>query len=274
MPEDNGQRTCIVIGAGGFLGSAVVAEAQLRGWRTIAVTRENYAHYRGTPCDLLVNANGNSKKFLARENPPLDFDLSVRSVHAVLHDFKPAMHVHLSTIDVYSDVKNPANNREDSPIDPDRLSPYGFHKLLAEQLVRHYAPGWLVLRLGGFVGPGLRKNSIHDMLSQLPLRVHPDSSYQYQDSRFVASLAFDLPARNCRNQIVNCAGDGLLSLREIAAMIPNYNLAAPPESAPAAPPERYEANIEKLKSLASVPRTRDTVAGFIARVVNGEEALA
>ncbi len=267
----NPQRpVCIVIGAGGFIGSAVVAEAQRRGFETTGITRQNYDQHRGMSCDLLVNANGNSKKFLARENPPLDFDLSVRSVHASLHDFKAVMHVHLSTIDVYSDVKNPANNREDCVIETAKLSPYGFHKLLAEQLVRHFAPQWLVLRMGGFVGPGLRKNSIYDLLKGTPLRVHPDSAYQYLDSRFLAALAFELLAKNCRNEIVNCCGDGLITIREIAALIPGSKL----PDAPAGAPERYEANIEKLKALIAVPRTRDTVANFIARVLAGQEALA
>lgn len=267
----NPQRpVCIVIGAGGFIGTAVVTEAQRRGFETVAVTRQNYDQHRGKSCDQLVNANGNSKKFLARENPPLDFDLSVRSVHATLHDFKAANYVHLSTIDVYSDVKNPANNREDCVIETAKLSPYGFHKLLAEQLVRHYAPRWLVLRMGGFVGPGLRKNSIYDLLKKQPLRVHPDSAYQYLDSRFLASLAFDLPAKGCRNETINCAGDGLISIREIAALIPGSTLPHPP----AGSPERYEANIAKLKSLIAVPNTRDTVANYIARVLAGQEVLA
>jgi len=269
MTNGNGQQKCIVIGSRGFVGSAVVAEARRRGFEVLDIDVHNYEQHRGASCDLLVNANGNSKKFLGRENPALEFDLSVRSVQASLQHFKAALYVHLSTIDVYSDVKDPARNREDSPIDTAALSPYGFHKLLAEQIVRYYAPQWLILRMGGFVGPGLRKNSIYDLLKGAPLYVHPDSAYQYQDSRFLASLAFELPARGCRGEIVNCAGDGLISVRDIAAMIPGSRL--PDE--PAGSPERYEVSIAKLKSLLDVPRTHDNVAKFVADVLAGREKL-
>lgn len=269
MTSDNGQKKCIVIGSRGFVGSSVVAEAKRRGFDVLDIDVHNYEHHRGASCDLLINANGNSKKFLGRENPALEFDLSVRSVQASLQHFKPAFYVHLSTIDVYSDVKNPANNREDSPIETEKLSPYGFHKLLAEQIVRYYAPQWLILRMGGFVGPGLRKNSIYDLLKGAPLYVHPDSAYQYQDSRFLASLAFELPARGCRGEIVNCAGNGLISVREAAAMIPGCKL---PDT-PTGSPERYEVNIAKLNSLLEVPRTRDNVSKFIADVLAGREIL-
>lgn len=264
------QKTCVVLGAGGFIGSAVVAEAERRGFRTVGITRQNYEQHKGTVCDLLVNANGNSKKFLARENPPLDFDLSVRSVHQSLFDFPAAMYVHLSTIDVYSNVTDPAQNHEDAVIDTAKLSPYGFHKLLAEQLVRRYARRWLILRMGGFVGPGLRKNSIYDLLKGAQLRVHPDSAYQYLDSRFLAALAFDLPARGLSGDTVNCAGTGLISVRDIAALIPGAQVPPPPASAP----ERYEVNTAKLRGLVDVPATRDTVSGFIARVLAGQEQLA
>lgn len=270
MTGGDQQPVCIVLGAGGFIGSTVVAEAQRRGFRTLGVTRQNYETHKGTACALLVNANGNSKKFLARENPPLDFDLSVRSVHQSLHDFPADTYVHLSTIDVYSEVMDPAKNHENAPIDTARLSPYGFHKLLAEQLVRHYAKRWLILRMGGFVGPGLRKNSIYDLLKGAQLRVHPDSSYQYLDSRFLASLAFDLPQRGLAGETINCAGSGLISVREIAALIPGAAL--PPM--PAGQPERYEVNTAKLRALVPVPSTRDTVSAFVARVLAGQEQLA
>lgn len=229
------------------------------------VTRANYDVCKGMSCDLLVNANGNSKKFLARENPPLDFDLSVRSVHAALHDFKAGRVVHLSTIDVYSDTRDPANNAEDCVIEEERLSPYGFHKLMAERLVRYYAKSWLVMRMGGFVGPGLRKNSIFDLLHGQPLRVHPDSAYQYLDSRKLAEFVFDLADRVPGNETINCAGDGLISVREIARLIPG---AVPPENV-AAGPERYEVNIRKLAGFVRVPRTAETVANFVSEFLAG-----
>ncbi|MBU4461359.1 MAG: NAD-dependent epimerase/dehydratase family protein, partial [Verrucomicrobia bacterium] len=68
-----GQRTCLVLGAKGFVGSAIAAEAARRGWRVVAVDKEEYAAAVGTSCDLLVNANGNSRKYLAAQDPKLEF---------------------------------------------------------------------------------------------------------------------------------------------------------------------------------------------------------
>ncbi|MCS6771722.1 MAG: NAD(P)-dependent oxidoreductase [Kiritimatiellae bacterium] len=257
----------IVIGAAGFIGSAVAAEAKARGLEVIEVTRESYQP--GLAARWLINANGNSKKFLAREQPALDFDLSVRSVMQSLHDFQYERYCFLSSIDVYDNVSDPAANRETAAIRRDRLSPYGLHKLIAEDLVRAYAPRRLILRMGGFVGPGLRKNSVYDLLKNLPLRVHPDSRYQYLHTRELAAIVLDLLAGAVEDDIWNVAGDGTLSLREIASWIPGAKL---PE--PVGFPEVYDVNIEKLKRWRAVPPTSETVRRFVADVLAGRETLA
>ena len=119
---------CIVLGGKGFVGSAIVAEARSSGFDIIVVDKDEYDAARGTSCSLLINANGNSKKFLGRENPALEFDLSTRSVLRSIHDFPADRYVFLSSMDIYPDVSDPSLNREDSVIDIARQSPYGFHK--------------------------------------------------------------------------------------------------------------------------------------------------
>ena len=266
----NRRRTCVVLGAKGFVGSAVAAEAARRGWDVLAVDREEYDAAKGAACDLLINANGNSRKYLAVQDPMLEFDLSVRSVERALHDFRAGMHVHLSTIDVYPDASGPATTREDAPIEPARLSPYGFHKWLAEQLVAHDAPRWLILRMGGFVGPRLWKNSIHDLLAGVPLRVHPDSEYQYLHTRDLARIVFDLVEAGVEKEIFNVAGDGVISPRAVAAMIPGCDLSGLP---PGLPRERYEINVDKIRARAALPRTVETVREFVQNVLSGKEAI-
>jgi len=210
----------IILGGRGFLGSALCAEAAQRGWEVLPIGRDDYDNYVGTACDLLINADGNSKKYLAEGDPNLDFDLSVRSVARSLHDFHPRLYTYLSSIDVYPNKSNPSYNHEEVPIVPNKISTYGFHKFLAEQLVRHTAPAWIIFRLGGFVGAGLKKNSIYDMLHGQPLRVHPDSRYQYMNSATMAAIVFRLVEGNHVNSIYNLTGEGTVSLREIACLIP------------------------------------------------------
>jgi nucleoside-diphosphate-sugar epimerase len=252
--------SCLILGGKGFVGSAIVAEARARGYDVLSVDKDEYDAAIGTRCDLLINANGNSKKFLARENPALEFDLSVRSVHRALQDFKAARVVHLSTMDVYPDVAAPALNREDTPIDITRLSPYGFHKYLAEQIVRHYAGQWLIFRMAGFVGPGLWKNSIFDLLTGQPLRVHPDSEYQYLNTRDLARAIFTVAEGGATREVFNMAGDGLVSLRQVAGMIPGRTL---DPACLALPRERYEMNVGKVTRICPLPRTEDTIRDFV-----------
>ena len=252
--------TCLVLGGKGFVGSALVAEGRTRGYRVIVVDKDDYEGAMGTPCDVLINANGNSKKFLAREDPALEFDLSVRSVLRSLHDFKALRYVHLSTMDVYPDVADPALNREDVAIDSTRQSPYGFHKYLAEQIVRRYAPHWLVFRMAGFVGPGLWKNSIFDLLNGQPLRVHPDSAYQYLHTSDLARAVFSVMETGADREVFNVTGRGLMSLGDIAALIPGCR---PDPAWNSLPRERYELNIDKISRLYAVPPTVETIRRFV-----------
>lgn len=264
-------KKAVILGGHGFLGSALSAEAKKRGWETVPVNRAEYPQCVGASCDLLINADGNSKKYLAEQNANLDFDRSVRSVSLSLHDIQAKLYVHLSSIDVYSNKNNPACNHEEAVIAPEKLTGYGFHKLLAEQLVRQHAKSWLILRLGGFVGSGLKKNSIYDLLKNQPLRVHPDSRYQYLDTAAMAAIVFQLIESGLHRTIFNLTGDGTVSIREIARLIPGEPLAGAPLDRP---PEHYEINISKIKTIAALPSTHKTVERFIKDAQAGRVQLS
>lgn len=256
----------IVIGAKGFLGSAIVAEANKRKHDVVPVTRQNYNELVGSTCDVLINADGNSKKYLATEDPVKDFELSVFSVIQSLQDFKAQQYIYLSSIDVYSNVSDPRENAENSVIDLPKLSTYGFHKYFAEEIVKHFAQHWLIIRMGGFVGSGQRKNSVYDMLNRKQLYVHPDSEYQYLNTRDLARILLTLIQNGLRNEIINVAGDGTISLSKIAGFIPGYAFPADSYNLKS---ERYEVNIRKLKTHTTVPRTEKTIKSFIENFLAG-----
>lgn len=257
----------LVLGATGFVGSAVVAEAKARGLSVLELGRNNYT--TGLSARWIINANGNSKKYIATEQPAREFDLSVRSVMQSLHDFRFERYCFLSSIDVYDNVRDPAANAECAAIQRERLSPYGLHKLLAEDLVRSYAKQWIILRMGGFVGPGLRKNSIYDLLNGAPLRVHPDSRYQYQHTRAAARIALDFLAEGADRELCNIAGAGTISLREIAEWIPGAQIPAADGQS-----EHYEVNLARLQSKRAVASTRETVQQFVEDVRAGRVTLS
>ena len=265
------KRTCAVLGGRGFVGSAVVREGVSRGWEVTVIGREEYPRLTGRNFDLFVNANGNSRKYLAVREPTREFDMSVASVMRSLHDFAFETYVLLSSIDVYPDCSDPRKNSEDTPIDPRHLSPYGFHKYLAEIIVRRYAAEWMILRMGGFVGPGLWKNSIYDLLRRRPLRVHPDSRYQYLHTRDLARVLFDLLSHGHAGQgVFNVAGTGTISVREVAELIPDCE---PTTIEPGVPLEIYEVNTDRIRTICAVPETRRTVESFVRAVLEDREGI-
>jgi nucleoside-diphosphate-sugar epimerase len=250
-----------VVGASGFVGSAFTRLLNRAGVDLVAVTRDNYLEHAGSPSDVVIEAACNSKKFLADNDPFGEFDLSVTHRLRTLRDFPAALHVHLSSVDVYADLTSAATTREDTPIEPGGPSHYGFHKYLAEQLVGHHARKWLILRLAGMVGPGLRKNPVFDLLHDRPLRIHPDSRYQFMNTNDVAMIAWNLVTSGVCGAVFNVCGQGLVSPREMAELIgrePDLS-----QLAPEVRPRIVDVNTEKLGAIVPLPSTRESVQSYL-----------
>ncbi len=249
-----------IIGGNGFVGSGIRKALELEQHECTIISRDNYQSLIGQSFDVLINANGNSKKYLAASSPKEEFQASVTSVQHPLLDFSYNLFVHCSSVDVYANHEDTSLNTEETVIDVSALSFYGVHKYLAELLVRKYAKRWIILRFGGFVGEGLKKNSIYDMLNNVPLRVHVDSKYQYLPTQAAGETISALLKRNIQNEVFNVCGDGVISLNEIKNLVTGYELAY---SGVEPNPERYEVNINKIKSIVPIPLTRDSVTKFV-----------
>lgn len=248
----------LILGGAGLVGSGFARHCASAGLPHTVITRDNYLQSRGLSCDLLINANGNSRKPLARQSPLEDFDASVRSVRASLLDFPCSLYVHISSCDVYPDCSSAALTREDLPLDPVRQSPYGFHKYLAELCVQHAAPRWLIARCGGFIGPGLKKNAIFDVLGGGPLWLDPASRLQFLHTDAAAAAILRLAASAPANQIYNVCGRGTIAIQEVIDA-----LGAPVPVQPASPAVHYEVNIHKALALVNLPDTRAAVLDFV-----------
>jgi nucleoside-diphosphate-sugar epimerase len=252
-----------LIGGSGFVGSGFARILAELGRPHVILQRHNYRDYIGQRCDILINANGNSRKPLAKQAPLEDFDQSVRSVRASLADFHFNLYLHLSSCDVYPDCSSPPTTAETLPLDPAAQSPYGFHKFLAEQCVRHAASQWLIFRCGGFVGPGMKKNAIFDILQGGPLWLDPESELQFLHTSAAARIALTLAERGVRNEVFNLCGSGVVKLREVAEAS-GKQVAVTPGS----PRVRYDVSIAKLARHIDVPDTRGTVLDFIGLWTN------
>jgi len=248
-----------IIGGNGFVGSAFVRYCQRVGLAHAIIDRESYVGMVGREWDILINANGNSKKFLANEKPLEEFDASVRTVRSSLQDFRAGCYVHLSTCDVYADCSSPATTRETDEPDVAKQSTYGFHKYLAEQCVRHAAGSWLIFRMGGFVGQGLKKNPIYDILHGQSLWLDPRSELQYLNTDDAAGMVFRILEKGIHQEIVNLCGSGVVALSEVLGLVSRH-VAIRPNS----PQVRYEVSIEKLAGLTCVPDSRRTVLSFVS----------
>jgi nucleoside-diphosphate-sugar epimerase len=246
-----------VIGGRGLVGSAFVRHCEAQGLPYAILDRESYPSYRGQSCRLLINANGNSRKPLAVSDPLADFDASVRSVRASLVDIQFERYVHLSSCDVYPDCSSPETTQESNPPDISRQSPYGFHKYLAEQCVQHAARDWQIFRLGGFVGPGLKKNAIFDILNGGPLWLDPASELQFLHTDDAARIVLQLADSGPAQEVFNLCGHATVTLAEVMA---GTGRQVPVQ--PNSPRVRYAVSIDKISRWAEIPATRDTVLRF------------
>jgi nucleoside-diphosphate-sugar epimerase len=259
-----------LLGGAGFVGSAYTRLFGELDEPFTVVTRANYDALRGSACSVLINANGNSRKFMATRDPLWDFDASVRSVAASLVDFKAARYAFLSSGDVYSDASSAEVTREEKPIDLAHISRYGLHKHLAEQVVQAVHPDWLVVRMGGFVGPGLKKNAIFDILCGDPVWLSPDSELQFISTDAAARLVWGLVQAGVRREVVNLGAEGLLHLGAFHRSVGSASVFKPE-----APTVRYELSLARLRRLSSgpLPRTEACVREFADAVRAGDIIL-
>jgi nucleoside-diphosphate-sugar epimerase len=255
----------VLIGANGLVGSAFARLLSNKpGVELVPVLRGTYARLAGTTGDVVIECACNSRKFFAEEKPLEEFETSVTHRLKTLFDFPAPFHLHISSVDVYSDLTSPRTTREDSPIDLGTASHYGFHKLLAEQLVQHYARKWLIVRLAGMVGPGLRKNPVFDILHGQPLRIHPDSQYQFLHTDEVARVVWNLFESGAQHEIYNLDGEGLISPRDIAALGgKTLDLSALEKNAQ---PRIVHVNLGKISRIVQLPKTKTTIERFIKEV--------
>jgi len=255
-----------LVGANGFVGTGLrLFLAAQPGVELVAVTRQNYAALKGAAADITIDASGNSKKFVSDQHPLQDLELSVVHRLRTLQDFPATLHIHISSVDVYDNLASPAATAENSPINVAANSNYGLHKILAEQLVQHYAADWLIVRLAGMVGPALRKNPVFDILNGQPLRIHPDSRYQFMHTAEVARILWELAQSPTRREIFNVCGDGLVSPREIATLAgKNLDLSQLPSGTT---PRIVDINIGKLKKFTKVETTAEVVARFVGETI-------
>ena len=249
-----------LMGGNGFVGQAYARLFTQRGLPFEIITRENFDSFAGRSCDLFVNANGNSVKFMADREPVAEFDASVRSVVRSLTEIESQAYIFLSSGDVYPDTTSPAVTREDAPIDLARSSRYGLHKALAETYIRNSHPRALIMRMGGFVGPGMRKNAVFDMINGQPVWLDLDSELTFIGTDTAAQIVYALFEKGIAGETINLGPRVPVRLRGI------YDrLGCMSEVKADARKVRFELNVDKLEALYGqpLPTTADEIEAFL-----------
>jgi nucleoside-diphosphate-sugar epimerase len=208
-----------VWGANGFVGSSIVSELRRRGWNVTEITKTTDLRslsLKNILFDVVFIACNSSSKVTAENHPADDFKATVNRTLDVINSCHAIRVVLISSIDIYSNLTSKETTFEGVFKEERLLSNYGYHKLCTERLFARYTNNFLILRLGGMVGPRMRKGPVFDIQTGRDIFLHPDSQLVFLRTETVARLALELIDRAPANEIFNLTGIGGISLRRIA----------------------------------------------------------
>jgi len=172
----------LVIGSKGFIGSQICKyfanEHQVWEADIVEDKRDNYTVlskqntdfdclFNKTKYDVCINASGNGSVPISLNQPVFDFELNVTNTIKLLDAIKifcpECKFINLSSAAVYG---NPASLPVTENMQTTPMSPYGWHKLYAEQLCKEYYYLYnlhtINLRLFSVYGEGLKKQIFWD----------------------------------------------------------------------------------------------------------------
>ncbi len=260
MPQPiNSLGRVLIIGSKGLLGGDLARF--LSGFSEIVgVDKGNYDEHRGKRFDILVNANGNSRRFWANEHPFDDFEASTVSVYRTLIDFQFKKYIYISSSDVYEDHSSPATTDEDQKITAENLSPYGFHKYMSEFLVRNRVKDFLVLRSSMMLGTQLHKGPLFDITQGAPLFISKDSRLQMVSTRAIADIIAFLCAKGISRETFNIGGEGAFPFSEMERVV-----SLPVRVAPEAVRQEYEMNVKKLSAIFPLKTSTEYLKEFLTK---------
>ncbi|MES2655427.1 MAG: SDR family oxidoreductase [Bacteroidota bacterium] len=186
----------LIIGSKGFIGQHCVAYFSETGNEVykadvVASNESNYTclttiHtdfdqlFLNQNFDFCINASGSAHVGFSFEKPSIDFELNVLNVHKLLvaiRTYNPTCKfINFSSAAVYG---NPEKLPITETATRNPVSPYGFHKLQSEYILKEYHRFFNIatcnLRIFSAYGPGLRKQLFWDLfqksLQQAPVNL-------------------------------------------------------------------------------------------------------
>jgi nucleoside-diphosphate-sugar epimerase len=251
-------KTVFLIGGKGFIGNAINKILKKK-FLVKVINKKNFIKFANKKCEYLINANGNSKKYISEKNFFKDFKLNVLSTVSIIEKIKFKKYIHLSTVDVYHDLTKKFKNNENSKINLDKISKYGFNKYMSEIIVMKIVKKWNILRLSGMVGDELKKNPIYDMKNNKKLYVNINSKFHFMSTTEVAKIIYKLMSKFKNKRILNLASSKNISLKEVAKIL-NYKI---DKNNSKLPLKVYSINTHKLKKIFKVADSKKTILTFL-----------
>ena len=254
-----------VVGGKGLVGSAFVRNLNRKTGEFQIIQRENKEQFWGTECDVLIFANGNSFMYKADDDPSSDFLDSVVSVVEYVHKVKYKRFVLISSGSVYNKHTSLEMTLENTVIDQSCLSNYAYHKFIAEKYVQHFSKNYLIFRLGGLVGPGLKKNPVYDFIHQhKKVMISPDSRLNFIHTDFVAEAVLRLlNVKTIKNECFNLAASNSIKIADIKNLIGNdteYSEGAHKII------QNYQFNVEKIQKYIEIPTTEESILHYLLQL--------
>ncbi len=191
-----------VIGSNGFLGRELCRVLSLS-YNVTEINRSNIdKHFKlKIPFDCVINANGNSRKFWANENPLEDFELSTRSVYDSVIKLRYEKYVYISSVDAgHSNF-------------------YGLNKRLSEEIIKSCVKDYIILRCPVIIGKNMKKGVLKDILEGSEIYASSDSRLQFITNTEIANIFKRLIEIGVYKSQYNACGKGTLSITEIAKLL-------------------------------------------------------
>ncbi len=246
-----------ILGGRGMLGSDLAYF--LKDYYEISVIDvDNYEKEKGSSYDIFINADGNSKRFWANANPLEDFKTSTISVYNSLFDFSFNKYVYVSSVDVYPDYSDPQKTYEDIAIDSSKLSSYGLHKYLSEQIVKKYSTDYIIMRSALILGQILKKGPFYDILCNKPLFITLDSKIQVIPTYEFANILRECLERGVSKEIFNIGGKGYYDFQNAERDFGRH-----PQIFPEAQKQHYEVSVSKINSIYQLKSSEEYVKAYI-----------
>ncbi|KAI3593287.1 hypothetical protein D9X30_1725 [Cupriavidus sp. U2] len=147
-----------LIGHSGYVGSTLLRQTEF----DALYRSHNINEIRDKTFDLIVCAGAPAQKWIANREPQAD-RAKIQDLIDHLRTVSCKSFVLISTVDVF---KDPVAVDENTLVEREGLHPYGLHRLVLEEFVSEHFSDYLIVRLPGLVGPGLRKNVVFDLLNE------------------------------------------------------------------------------------------------------------